>query len=74
MLDRQVINEFLKDKLNDWGVSLPNNIDMVELTQSFCLFVEDDYHEWLEENSKSFFLVNSDGVDWNIIRSRMDNI
>lgn len=70
MLDRLVVQEFLETNLKDWQVTLESDIDIKELTESFCLYVEDDYYEWLKENSKSFFEVGTDGIDWEIIKKR----
>ena len=71
MLDREVAKEFLQEQINDWEIELPKGIDLNELVEVFCLYVEDDYYEWLKDNSKSFFTVGSDGIDWNIVRTRM---
>jgi hypothetical protein len=67
MLDRNVAQEFLKDNFEEREVKVPKGIKMNELTQAFCLFVEDDYYEWLKDNYKSFF----DGVDWERVKKKI---
>ncbi|MBL8098578.1 MAG: hypothetical protein JNK81_05320 [Anaerolineales bacterium] len=74
MLDRQVAQEFLKGKLKDWKIKIHSDIDIKNLTEAFCLYVEDDYYQWLEENSKSFFAIDANGVDWDSIMSRINQI
>jgi hypothetical protein len=68
MLDREVIKNFLEEEMLDLDVTLPKDINIEQLTDTFCLYVENDYYEWLRENSKSFFAVNSNGIDWQSIK------
>lgn len=39
MLDRQVVKEFLENKLTDWNTLPPPNLDFDKLVEVFCLFV-----------------------------------
>jgi len=71
MLDKDIIKKFLQDKLSDWKVEIPNDIDLKELVEVFCLYAENDYYEWLKDNAKSFFAVGTDGIVWDLIRERM---
>ena len=74
MLDRQAVQEFLEDNLKDWGITLESDIDIKELTEAFCVYVEDDYYEWLNDNVDSFFEVGTDGIDWDLIKERIEKI
>ncbi len=67
MLDREVIKEFLDDKLED--LEVPKDISKDALVEAFCQYTEDDYYEWLKDNFKSFF--NHSNPDWDWIRDRI---
>jgi len=60
MLDREVVKEFLEEKLE--GIEIPHDIVFEDLVETFCKYVEDDYYEWLKDNFKSFF--NHGNPDW----------
>ena len=67
MLDRQVVEEFLDDKLED--LEVPKDISKDALVEAFCQYTEDDYYEWLKDNFKSFF--NHSNPDWDWIRDKI---
>jgi hypothetical protein len=67
MLDRAVVREFLKENFEEREIKVPKGIKMNELTEAFCLFVEDDYYEWLNDNYKSFF----SGLNWDRIKEKI---
>lgn len=67
MLDRDVVQEFLEEKLEEEEIKIPKDIKREDLTEAFCNYVEDDYYEWLKDNYKSFF----EGIDWSWIRERI---
>jgi len=67
MLDRQVVKEFLDDKLED--LEVPKDISKDALVEAFCQYTEDDYYEWLKDNFKSFF--NHSNPDWDWVRDRI---
>ena len=67
MLDRQVVKDFLDEQLD--GIEIPENILKEELIEPFCVYVEDDYYEWLKDNFKSFF--NHGNPDWNKIKRKI---
>lgn len=69
MLDRQVVKEFLEEKLKKAGINIPKNVTKNELVEAFCKYTEDDYYEWLKDNFKSFF--NHYNPDWKWIRERI---
>jgi len=69
MLDRQVVEEFIADEFRDSDLEVPGDIPMSTLVETFCLYVEDDYYEWLKDNFKSFFNHGDPGWDW--IRGRI---
>ena len=69
MLDREVVKEFLDEKLE--GIEIPKDIPFDNLAETFCKFTEDDYYEWLKDNFKSFF--NHGNPDWNWIRERIEH-
>ena len=68
MLDREVVREFLNDKLQAFEIEVPKDIHEDSLVETFCKYVEDDYYEWLKDNFKSFF--NHGDPDWDRIRDR----
>jgi len=67
MLDREVVKEFLDDKLED--LEVPKDISKDALVEAFCQYTEDDYYEWLKDNFKSFF--DHGNPDWNRIRKKL---
>jgi len=67
MLDRDVVRDFLEDKFEEAQIELPENIKLDALVETFCLYVENDYYEWLNDNYKSFF----EGSDWSWIRGKI---
>ena len=70
MLDREVVKEFIEEKLEKAGINIPKNISINALVETFCEYTEDDYYEWLKDNFKSFF--NHYNPDWDWIRGRID--
>ena len=72
MLDRQVVKEFLEEEFKDGEIEIPKGIKKSDLVETFCLYVEDDYYEWLKDNYKSFFDHGNQGnPNWNWIRGRV---
>jgi len=69
MLDRKVVEEFLDDEFEDSDWEIPADISKDVLVETFCLYVEDDLGEWLNDNFKSFF--NHGDIDWDWIRERI---
>jgi len=69
MLDREVIEEFLRCKFEDLKIEIPEDIDKKTLVEAFCQYVEDDYYEWLKDNFKSFF--NHGDPDWKWTKERI---
>lgn len=55
MLDREVVKEFVLERLKETDVPIPKHIKKKELIEAFCLFTEYDYYEWLKDNYKTFF-------------------
>lgn len=70
MLDREVVKEFLEENLEERELEIPADIPKDKLVETFCLFTEDDYYEWLKDNFKSFF--EHGNPDWNWIRNRIE--
>ncbi|MCK4358471.1 MAG: hypothetical protein KAW92_06965 [Candidatus Cloacimonetes bacterium] len=74
MLDREVVKEFLEENFNERGMKVPKEIKKSDLVETFCLYVEDDYYEWLRDNYQSFFHNLSQGkTDWDWIKERIDH-
>jgi len=72
MLDREVVKEFLEDKLEE--IEIPKDISMEALVETFCRYVEDDYYEWLKENYQSFFQpLPEKGIDWDWIKMKIQH-
>ncbi|MFZ6016748.1 MAG: hypothetical protein ACOYU0_03875 [Nitrospirota bacterium] len=69
MLDREVVKEFLEEKLEKAGLNIPKDISENELVETFCKYTEDDYYEWLKDNFKSFFNHYKPDLEW--IRGRI---
>ncbi|MBM4463660.1 MAG: hypothetical protein FJ012_10115 [Chloroflexi bacterium] len=72
MLDREVVREFLNDKLQAFEIEVPKDIQEDSLVETFCRYVEDDYYEWLKDNFKSFF--SHGDPDWDRIRERAGRV
>jgi hypothetical protein len=71
MLDRAVVAEFLDGELKEWRIKVPRGVRRKDLVETFCLYVEDDYYEWLKDNFKSFFGHGDPCWDW--IKERMNH-
>ncbi len=72
MLDRKVVEEFLEEEFKDGEMEIPKEIKKSDLVETFCLYVEDDFYEWLRDNYRSFFHSLSQGkTDWNWIKGRI---
>lgn len=69
MLDRQVVKEFLGWEFEELELEIPEDIPKDALVEAFCEYTEDDYHEWLKDNFKSFF--NHGNPDWDWIRDKL---
>ena len=69
MLDRGVVEEFLDCNLEELVIEISEDISKKKLVEAFCQYVEDDYYEWLKDNSKPFF--EHGEPDWEWIRGRI---
>lgn len=69
MLDREVVEEFLDGEFEERELKIPKNISKDKIVETFCLFTEDDYYEWLKDNFNSFF--EHGNPDWKWIRGRI---
>jgi nuclear transport factor 2 (NTF2) superfamily protein len=72
MLDRQVIQEFVRERFQECGYRLPKGISWVEFTEAFCRWTERDYYEWLKDNYKHFF--NHGDPNWDEISKRVQKL
>lgn len=70
MLDREVLKEFVEEKLEKAKIDIPKDISINILVETFCKYTEDDYYEWLKDNFKSFF--NHYNPDWKWIKERIE--
>lgn len=69
MLDRDVLEEFLTEKLKERKITIPKSISKKSLVETFCRYTEDDYYEWLKDNFTSFFSCGSrGGPEWSWIK------
>ncbi len=68
MLDREAVKEFLREEFSEDDIEIPDDISEDVLIETFCKYVEDDYYEWLKDNSNSFF----GELDWDRIRERIE--
>lgn len=69
MLDREVVKEFLINQFEDFE-PIPEFIDSDKLTEDFCIYVENDYYEWLKDNYKSYFFRTE--FSWDNILNRLE--
>lgn len=69
MLDRQIVKEFLEEKLE--GVEIPKDISFYELLEMFCKYCEDDTQEWLKDNFRSLFPYSEGDLNWENIREKI---
>jgi len=70
LLNREVVREFIFDKLNEVDLKIPADIDKKELVEAFCNFTEEDYYEWLKDNFVTFF--NDYDPDWAWIKNYIE--
>jgi len=69
MLDRAVVKELINSYLADSQIPNPQSVSVDTLVETFCLYTEDDYYEWIKDNLKSFF--NYSNPDWQWIQDRI---
>ncbi len=63
-------NSYGHDENGYWKI--PKGIKKSDIVETFCIYVEDDYYEWLKENYKSFFhSLSQNKTEWNWIRGRI---
>lgn len=73
MLDREVVKEFLQEKFKESRIKIPQGVKESHLVETFCLYVEDDYYEWLKDNYRSFFRsLSQNKTDWEWIKRRIN--
>ena len=65
MLDRGVIEELLDWEFEGLDLVIPEDISREAVIEAFCQYAEENYHEWLKDNFKSFF--DHGDPDWNQI-------
>lgn len=70
MIDRDDVKEYLDENLGELDLLIPENISKTDLVETFCLYTEYDYSEWLKDNFNSFF--NHGKPDWKWIRDRIE--
>ena len=71
MLDREVVKEFVLERLKEKpSIPIPKSINKEELVEAFCQFTEDDYYEWLKDNFSTFF--NHWNPDWVWIKNYIE--
>lgn len=68
MIDKEIVQEFLEEELNE--IDIPKNILFSGLLETFYNYVENDYFEWLKDNFNSFF--NYGNPDWKYIKERIE--
>jgi hypothetical protein len=68
-IDRKVVEEYLNNEFEDSDWEIAEDISKSVFVETFCLYVEDDLGEWLNDNFKSFF--NHGDIDWDWIRDRI---
>ena len=71
MLDRDAVKEFLDEEFAKWSLEIPQDVNKAKLVETFCLYTEDDYYEWLKDNFKWFF--NHGDPQWDRIRDRIES-
>lgn len=69
MLDRQVVKEFLAEKLE--GIKIPEDISFDDFVEMFCKYCEDDTYEWLKDNFKSLFPYSDGDLNWKYIKEKI---
>jgi len=69
MLDRGVIEQLLDWEFEGLDLDIPEDIPREAVIEAFCQYTEEDYHEWLKDNLRSFF--DNGGPDWDWIREKI---
>ena len=54
MIDREIVKEFLEEKIEDTSYKIPHGVSQRDLVEAFCQFVEIDFHDWLRSNFRYF--------------------
>lgn len=72
MLDRAAVKEFIDSEFDDSDMEIPNNVSRSDLVEAFCIYVEDDYYDWIKDNFNSFF--NNGDIKWDWIRDRIKSL
>jgi hypothetical protein len=75
MLDREVVKEFLEENFEERRIKIPERIKESDLIETFCLYLENDYYEWLKDNYRSFFhSLAQNETDWDWIKERIGEV
>jgi len=71
MFDKGIVRWFLEEKLEEYEIEIPKDIDFDDLVEAFYQYLWDDYYEWLKDNFRCFFSVDH---DWDWIRDRIKRV
>jgi len=73
MLNRAQLEAFVETMFKEKRIELPDDIELEDIVEAFCQYLDDDLNEWLKIKFSAFFLLTSGegSIDWNWVR---DNI
>jgi hypothetical protein len=74
MLNRAQLEAFLELMLKEKRIELPEDIELDDIVEAFCQYLDEDLNEWLKIKFSNFFPITSaeDTVDWNWVRENIN--
>jgi len=74
MLNRTQLEAFMETIFKEKRIELPEDIELDDVVEAFCQYLNDDIDEWLKLEFSNFFLMNSGegNIDWNWIRENIN--
>lgn len=74
MLNRAQLETFVEMMFKEKRIELPEDIELEDIVEAFCQYLDDDLNEWLKIKFFSFFLLTSGegNIDWNWVRENIN--
>ncbi len=74
MLNRAQLEAFMELMLKEKRIELPEDIELDDVVEAFCQYLDEDLNEWLKIKFSNFFPITSgeDTVDWNWVRENIN--
>lgn len=76
MLNRAQLERFMEMMFEEKRIELPEDIELDDIVDAFCQYIDDDLNEWLKIKFFNFFLLTSgEGkINWNWVRENINTL